>query len=77
MDGRRTGGFTLVEVMVAGAIFLLFCAGFFSVYLAAMSTQRAAVNHYRALCLARNRVQRARTMPYGSLGLLVEADVAG
>lgn len=69
-------GFTLVEVMVAGAIFLLFCAGFFSAYIVAMRAQQSSMNNYRALCLARNRIQRARTMAFTSLDLLAETNAA-
>ncbi len=76
MPAKATSGFTLVEMMVAGTLFLLFCAGFFSAYLAAMGTQKMAANHYRALCLARNRIQHARATEYSSLELLAESSNA-
>ncbi len=66
----------MVEMMVAGTIFLLFCAGFFSAYIAAIGAQRMAANHYRALCLARNRIQHARASEYSSLELLAETSNA-
>ena len=72
MGLKSTSGFTLVEMMVAGTIFLLFCAGFFTAFIMAMGAQRMATNHYRALCLARNRIQHARAMEYSSLELLAE-----
>ncbi len=76
MPSKRSNGFTLVEMMVAGTLFLLFCAGFFSAYLAAMGAQKMAANHYRALCLARNRIQHARATEYSSLDLLAESSNA-
>lgn len=76
MRPNTKNGFTLVEMMVAGTIFLLFCAGFFSAYFAAMGAQRMATNHYRALCLARNRIQHARATEYTSLELLAETSNA-
>lgn len=72
MRSKTTSGFTLVEMMVAGTIFLLFSAGFFTAFITAMGAQRMATNHYRALCLARNRIQHARAMEYSSLDLLAE-----
>lgn len=76
MRQQAKSGFTLVEMMVAGAIFLLFCTGFFSAYISAMRAQRMATNHYRALCLARNRIQHARATEYSSLDLLAETNAA-
>jgi prepilin-type N-terminal cleavage/methylation domain-containing protein len=68
------GGFTLTEVMVACFILAVGISGFGIGYLSAMRTNRLAKNHYQATCLARNRIQRARSVSFTSIPLLAETD---
>ncbi|MDA0322666.1 MAG: hypothetical protein O2923_08125 [Verrucomicrobia bacterium] len=69
-------GFTIAEVMVASAIFLMVSAGFTWAYLTALSTHRMAANHHTATRLAKNQIQRARSLDYDSLQLLSEDSVS-
>lgn len=75
---RRSGcwagksGFTLTEIMIASMIFLIASLGFSFGLIAAMKTSYMAYDHYRSMTIARNRVQRARSLAFESLGLLSE-----
>ena len=69
-------GFSIAEVMVASAIFLMVCAGFTWAYLTSLATHRMAANHHSATLLAKNQIQRARSLDYHSLSLLSEDNVA-
>ncbi len=71
---KNHSGFSLVEVMIASAILMLFVAGFVGAFTAAMRTIHSANNHYRAMSIARNRMQRARTFDFSSLDLLMETE---
>ncbi|MBT3294449.1 MAG: hypothetical protein HN919_14655 [Verrucomicrobia bacterium] len=73
--GRRDG-FTIVEAVIASVIFFVITGSFIAAYLSAMRTHMMATDLYRATCIARNRIQRARTLDYGSLSLLGEQDAA-
>lgn len=70
----RRAGFTLVEAMIASALFFVISGGFIAAYISGMRTHRMASDYYRAICIARNRIQRARTLEYDSLNLLTEID---
>ncbi|OGV62094.1 MAG: hypothetical protein A2498_07710 [Lentisphaerae bacterium RIFOXYC12_FULL_60_16] len=72
MIGCGTAGFTLTELMVASMIFLMVSTAFTAAMLTALRTQYMATDYYAAMCLARNRIQRARTLDFSSLELLVE-----
>jgi prepilin-type N-terminal cleavage/methylation domain-containing protein len=76
---RSGAGFTLVEVMVASIIFMIFCVFFLSSTIASMKSQQLACDYYKAMTIARNRIQRAKTFEYSSLPLLneVQAPVDG
>ncbi|NQU39025.1 MAG: prepilin-type N-terminal cleavage/methylation domain-containing protein [Lentisphaerae bacterium] len=81
MLGRRKGkrneaGFTMVEVVIASAIFFVIAGGFIAANISAMRTHTVASDLYKATCIARNRIQRARTLDYESLGLLSEYEAA-
>jgi type II secretory pathway pseudopilin PulG len=65
-------GMTLVEVIVAAFIFMIFCAGFYAVFIGALRTHKLAGDNYRATLIARNRIQRALSFDYGSLSLMAE-----
>lgn len=72
MRNRLKRGMTLVEVVVASTIFMIFCAGFYAVYITSLRTHKIAGDHYRATLIARNRIQRALSFDYGSLPLMAE-----
>ncbi len=69
---RSKAGFSLTEVMVAGAILAFSCAAVFAACIGAIRTQYAAAGYYRATCMARNRVQRGVALPFTTLPMLVE-----
>lgn len=72
MIPRSDHGFTLVEVMVASIIFVIFCLFFLNSVTTSMRSQQLACDYYKAMTIARNRIQRARTFEYASLPLLSE-----
>ncbi len=72
---RTSAGFTLVEVMVASLIFLMFCIFFLSAAIAAMRSQQLSCDYYTAMTIARNRIQRAKTFEHSSLHLMSENQV--
>lgn len=67
-----SGGFTLVELMVSSIIFIIFCLVFLNAAIGAMASQQFACDYYKALAIARNRIQRVRTFEYASLPLMNE-----
>ncbi len=69
---RRNGGFTLTEVVVAAFILATGFTGFGIGFMQAMRTNRLAKHHYQAMCLARNRLQRARSISFSSIPLMEE-----
>ncbi len=73
---KASAGFTFVEIMVALAILALGMAGVYRVLLMAMQSRQAAQYHYTAAIIANNRVEFAKNLPLGNMGLLVESWVA-
>lgn len=69
---RPTGGFTLVEVMVCSVIFVIFCVFFLNSAVASMRSQQLACDYYKAMTIARNRIQRATEFEYDSILLMSE-----
>lgn len=69
---RQNKGFTLVEVMVASIIFVIFCVFFLNSAIASMRSQQLACDYYKAMTIARNRIQRAKTFDYSSIPLISE-----
>jgi len=72
---RPTGGFTLVEVMVCSVIFVIFCVFFLNSAIASMRSQQLACDYYKAMTIARNRIQRATEFEYDSILLMSEDQV--
>ncbi len=72
---KSNSGFTLTEVMIASIIFLIASLGFSFGLIAALKTQYMASDHYAAMSIARNRIQRARSLNFDSLGLLSESQL--
>ena len=73
--GGRQSGFTLTEVMIASMIFLIASLGFSFGLIAALKTQAMSGSHYTSMTIARNRIQRARSLNFDSLPLLAETDL--
>ncbi|MBU0715350.1 MAG: prepilin-type N-terminal cleavage/methylation domain-containing protein [Verrucomicrobia bacterium] len=72
---RPTGGFTLVEVMVCSVIFVIFCVFFLNSAVVSMQSQQLACDYYKAMTIARNRIQRATEFEYDSILLMSENQV--
>ena len=72
---RPTGGFTLVEVMVCSVIFVIFCVFFLNSAVMSMRSQQLACDYYKAMTIARNRIQRASEFEYDSILLMSENQV--
>ena len=72
---RPAGGFTLVEVMVCSVIFVIFCVFFLNAAVASMRSQQLACDYYKAMTIARNRIQRATEFEYNSILLMSEDQV--
>jgi len=72
---RPTGGFTLVEVMVSSVIFVIFCVFFLNSVFASMRAQQLACDFYKAMTIARNRIQRVQQFAYSSIPLTSENQV--
>ena len=72
----KKAGFTLVEVVIAITIFTVTALGFTYGFLQCYRSQYSAKNHYRALLMARNRVQLAITHGYENLWSLEESNVS-
>jgi len=75
MKIKAKSGMTLVEVVVASTIFMIFCAGFYAAYITALRTHKTAGEHFRATMIARNRIQRALSFDFSSIHLMSENKV--
>ena len=60
---------------MASVILLIASLGFSLGMISALKTQYMAGDHYRSMTIARNRIQRARSLNYDSLPLLSESDI--
>lgn len=69
---RHKGGYTLLEVVIAGSIFAMLALGFSAGLISAIRTQQMAHDRYIATTIARNHIQRARTLPFNSVHLIAE-----
>ena len=72
---RPRDGFTLVEVMVCSVIFVIFCVFFLNAAIASIRSQQLACDYYKAMTIARNRIQRATEFEYDSILLMSENQV--
>lgn len=68
-------GFTLVEVLVSVVLLAMVIAGSYTLIGRATALMRSARNHYVALNLCKNRLERARIMAYRDLPLLAETNM--
>lgn len=66
---KNRNGFTLLEVIVAGAIFLVFATGAYQGYIALQNAITSA--RYKALAadLVNARFETVKNMPYSSIGI--------
>lgn len=70
---RKISGHTLVEVMVASIVLLIVSGGIMTGIIAALKAQANASDHYRATCIAKNRIQHARTISFNSYDAVTES----
>ena len=75
-DARATSGFTLTEVVVAGALLAIAVTAIFGAATTAIRTQYTASSIYHATCLARNRIQRGLSLPFNTLPILEDNNQA-
>ena len=67
-------GMTLIEVVIAIAILALFTLGAAKLITSVRGNISIAREHNQAINLARNRIERARAVPFSSLWLLAETN---
>ena len=67
-------GFTILETLLSLFLMSMVMAGFYLVLNRSMALSRGARNHYVAVSLCKNRLERARTLAYGSLSTLAESN---
>ncbi|MFH1476960.1 MAG: type II secretion system protein [Verrucomicrobiota bacterium] len=72
---RHNAGFTLVEIMVCSVIFVIFCVFFLNSAVTSMRSQQLACDYYKAMTIARNRLQRVQQFAYSSIPLTIENQV--
>ncbi len=72
---QPANGFTLVEVMVCSIIFVIFCVSFLNSAVWSMRSQQLACDYYKAITIARNRIQRATEFAYSSILLMSENQI--
>jgi hypothetical protein len=61
--------------MVCSVIFVIFCVFFLNSAVASMRSQQLACDYYKAMTIARNRIQRATEFEYASILLMNENQV--
>ena len=71
---KRCEGMTLVEIMIASLVFLIVSITFAAALIGALRTAYMASDYYAATSIARNRLQRAKSMDFDSIPLLVETN---
>lgn len=71
----RRSGFSIVEVVVTLVLLAMVMGGAYLVMARASELSRVARNHYIALTLCKNRLERARNFDYQDLHLLEEYDL--
>lgn len=68
-------GFTLVEVMICSIIFVMFCVFFLNSAITAIRSQQLSCDYYKAMTIARNRIQRASSFEYNSISQMCENQI--
>lgn len=67
---QRQSGFTLVEVIVASALFVVIGLGFYQVYTTILETTNRLRLKNMALFIANSQIELLRNAPYDDIGLL-------
>jgi prepilin-type N-terminal cleavage/methylation domain-containing protein len=75
MKHRGQRGFTLAEVMVSLLVLIIFILCAYQTVTAALWMNQQARDHYVAINLANNRLERARNLQYASLASLSESQL--
>jgi Tfp pilus assembly protein PilV len=65
--------FTLVEAVISAVILALAIAGSYSLITRSASMIRSSRNHYVAVTLAKDHIERARSIPFSQLHLMAES----
>ena len=68
-------GFTFVEVVVAVALLVVALAGAFGLIIASMRVRQASHDHHAATLIGNNRLERAKTVTFENVPLMVEHEV--
>jgi prepilin-type N-terminal cleavage/methylation domain-containing protein len=72
---KAKSGFTLVESLIAMVVLAMVMGGAYSLVVQAARMSRAARDHYVAVNLAKNRLERARNFQYADLRLVGESNM--
>lgn len=67
-------GFTLVEVVIAIMILAMCVGGLCQLFVNVHQLSEMSRSHYIAVNIAKNRIERAKTLEYADLALLCEID---
>lgn len=68
----KASGFTLVEVVISLSLLVVVMAGVYRSLESAFRLRRASHQHYLAVVIANNRIERAKNVAFDDLGLLDE-----
>ena len=71
-NGKRRG-FTIIEALIAITVMALVMGGAYSLIIQAMHMSRSARDHYVAVNICKNRLERARNFQYSDLRFLTES----
>lgn len=72
---EKSKGLTLLEVIIALSIFMVASAGICLLITQSRRLSDSSRDHYQAVNLAKNRLERARFLPVSALPLLAESNV--
>lgn len=70
---ENRAGMTLIEALIAIVIFGMVIAGFCNSILCVKKMRDISFDHYMAVNIAKNRIERARTLPYENLSSFAES----
>lgn len=73
MNRNDKKGFSLVEALISIVLLAMVIAGSYSLIIQSSSAIRSARNHYLAVNIGKDRVERARNFDYKQLYLLAES----
>ncbi len=66
-------GYTIAEVVISALILMLVSTAFFGAVITGLRAQATSTEYYRASCIARNQIQYAKTLDFGSISRLYES----